>query len=116
MTNTNRTSVIKKNLKEYLESEIDLNDCIVKLKTELNKLNSNLTEVEHNCYKGSVLAKQDYILCAGSMPPEVEEMRKASVELATWLSAALGDPKVCSEYKYAINNWFNCAMPYPVAE
>jgi hypothetical protein len=27
--------------------------------------------------------------------------------LASWLSAALDDPLVCSEYKQVITNWFN---------
>lgn len=55
-------------------------------------------------------------LSAGNMPPEVDEMRKAALELGDWLSAALDDKYVCLEYKQAINNWFNCAMPYPPAQ
>ena len=50
---------------------------------------------------------------AGAMPPEQEEMKKAAYQLAPWLSAALDDPKVCKEYKDAINAWFDAAMPAP---
>ena len=53
---------------------------------------------------------------AGKMPPEQEDMDKAALDLAPWLSAALDDPKVCDEYKSAINAWFNAAMPAALAE
>ncbi|UOF82385.1 UNVERIFIED_CONTAM: hypothetical protein [Bacteriophage sp.] len=42
-------------------------------------------------------------------------MKKAAYNLAPWLSAALDDPKVCQEYKDAINDWFDTAMPAPAA-
>lgn len=107
---------VKNNLKEALKSAIDTSFCMSELKTELYKLNKNLAEVESNCYKDRILSEPPSTLQAGGMPPEVEDMREASMELAKWLSAALDDPKVCDEYKEVINNWFNCAMPYPVAE
>lgn len=50
---------------------------------------------------------------AGAMPPEQEVMKEAAYNLAPWLSAALDDPKVCKEYKDAINAWFDAAMPAP---
>ena len=53
---------------------------------------------------------------AGKMPPDQEDMDKAALGLAPWLSAALDDPKVCDEYKSAINAWFNAAMPAALAE
>lgn len=52
---------------------------------------------------------------AGAMPPEQEAMKEAAYNLAPWLSAALDDPKVCQEYKDAINGWFDTAMPVPPA-
>lgn len=111
-----RSLQIKHALKEALKSAIDTSFCMSELKTELHKLNKNLAEVEGNCYKDCILSEPPSTLQAGGMPPEVEDMYEASMELAKWLSAALDDPKVCDEYKEAINNWFNCAMPYPVAE
>lgn len=55
--------------------------------------------------------KQD--VCAGKMPPEPEIAKRAAFELGKWLSAALSDKLVCKEYKQAINDWFDTAMPYP---
>ena len=52
-------------------------------------------------------------LCAGNQPVSAEAAYKAACALAPWLSAALDDPKVCTECRAAINSWFDCAMPYP---
>lgn len=59
------------------------------------------------------MISNDRPLTAGCAPPSPEGAYQAAMELANWLAAALDDDKVCSEYKAAINNWFNCAMPYP---
>ena len=48
---------------------------------------------------------------AGAAWPEKQEMISAAIGLSSWLSAALDDPKVCQEYKDAINAWFDAAMP-----
>lgn len=47
----------------------------------------------------------------GAAWPEKQEMISAAYGLSSWLSAALDDPKVCQEYKDAINAWFDAAMP-----
>jgi hypothetical protein len=54
------------------------------------------------------------IRAAGGAPAEQDEMWEAAYGLSPWLSAALDDPKVCQQYKDAINAWFNTGMPCPV--
>jgi hypothetical protein len=67
-----------------------------------------------------ILAQPDQVearpLCAGHQPVSAEEAYESACALAPWLSAALDDPKVCAEYKSVISRWFDCSMPYPVAQ
>lgn len=42
-----------------------------------------------------------------SKNPKQRMMLLEDVELATWLSSALSDEKVCDEFKKIINSWFD---------